>query len=209
MTITPLRSNDQLTQPVVPRLPPYCQMVADTACGAVAVVGHRLDDDSNAAGAVALVGDGFVVVAAAGCRCFFQHALDVVVRHIGGLGLGDDGREAGVIRGVGDAAALLDGYDHFLGDLRKGSRALCVLCALGFLNVMPLGMSGHEVFFPSLQYLLSFYHRERAEVNCFIEIASHLYAPSPAERSAPAAPRAQRAPERRRRGSPSQNGPRR
>ena len=63
----------------------FVKMVADTACGAVAVVGHRLDDDSNAAGAVALVGDGFVVVAAAGCRCFFQHALDVVVRHIGGL----------------------------------------------------------------------------------------------------------------------------
>ena len=91
-------------------------------------------------------------------RRLFQHALDVVVRHVGGLGLGDDGCKAGVIRGVGDAAAFLDGNDHFLGNFREGRRALGVLRALRFLNVMPLGMSGHEVFFPSLQYLLSFYH---------------------------------------------------
>ena len=119
-------------------------MMADVARGAVAVVGHGLDDDGNAARAVAFVGDGLVAVALTGGSRLFEHTLDVVVRHVGRLGLGDDGREAGVIRGVGDAAALLDGYDHFLGDLRKGSRALCVLRALGFLNVMPLGMSGHE-----------------------------------------------------------------
>ena len=71
-------------------------------------------------------------------------SLDVVVRHIGSLGLGDDGRKTGVIRRVGNTAALLDRDDHFLGDLGKCRRALGVLRALGFLNVMPLGMSGHE-----------------------------------------------------------------
>ena len=184
--------------------------MADAARGTVAVVGHGLDDDGDAAGAMALVGDGLVVVAAAGRGCFFEHALDVVVRHVGGLGLGDDGGKAGVVRRVGDAAALLDGYDHFLGDLRKGSRALCVLRALGFLNVMPLGMSGHVVFFPSLQiYLLLFYHSHTAQVNHFREIAFHLCGPARAGRSAPAALRAGCAREPRRRGFPSQSVPRR
>ena len=120
-------------------------MMADVARGAVAVVGHRLDDDGNAARAVAFVGDGFVAVALAGGGRLFEDALDVVVRHIGRLGLGDDGREAGVVGRVGHAAALFDRDDHFLGNLRKGCRALCVLRALRFLNVMPLGMSGHGV----------------------------------------------------------------
>ena len=72
--------------------------MADLGRGALAVVGQRLDDDGHAAGAVALVGDGLVVVGVAGAERLVDGALDVVVGHVGGLGLGDDGGEAGVVR---------------------------------------------------------------------------------------------------------------
>jgi hypothetical protein len=123
-------------------------VVAHGTGGAVAVVGHGFHDHRHAAGAVAFVGNGLVVVAARACR-LFQAALDVVVGHVGGLGLGDDGGQAGVIGGV-RTAALLHRDDQLLGDLGEGCRALGVLRALGFLDVMPFGMSGHGT-------LLSFY----------------------------------------------------
>ena len=47
-----------------------------------------------------------------------------------------------LVGGIG-AAALLHRNDQLLGDLGEGSRTLGILCALGFLNVMPFGMSGH------------------------------------------------------------------
>ena len=119
-------------------------MVAHIARGAVAVVGHRFDDDGDAGGAVAFIGDGIVGVAAAGARGLLQHALDVVVGHIGGLGLGDDRRQTGVIVRIGRAAAFLHGDVHLLRDLGKSGSALCVLRTLRLLNVMPLGMSGHK-----------------------------------------------------------------
>ena len=122
----------------------FVEVMAHVARGAVAVVGHCLDDHGNAAGAVALVGDGLVGVAAAGGSRLFQHALDVVVRHVGRLGLCDGGGQTRVVQRVGDAAALLDRDDHFLGNLRKRGGALGVLRALRFLDVMPLGMSGHR-----------------------------------------------------------------
>ena len=109
--------------------------------GPVPVVGHGLHNDGHAAGAVAFVGDGLIVVPT-GTGSLLQATLDVVVGHVGGLGLGDDGSQPGVVGGIG-AAALLHRNDQLLGDLGEGSRALGILCALGFLNVMPFGMSGH------------------------------------------------------------------
>ena len=107
---------------------------------AVAVIAHGLDDYGDAAGAVALIGDGLVVIGIAAAERLFDGALYIVVGHVRGLGLGDDGGEAGVIRGV-PASALLDGDYHLSGYLGEGLRALSVLSALGFLYVVPLGMS--------------------------------------------------------------------
>ena len=117
--------------------------MADLGRGALAVIGQRLDDDGDAAGAVALVGDGLVVVRVAGAERLVDGALDVVVGHIVRLGLGDDGGEAGVIRRVA-AAALLDGDDDLLGDLGERRAALGVCRALGLLDIVPFGMSGHS-----------------------------------------------------------------
>ena len=123
------------------------EIVADLGGGALAVVGQRLDDDGRTAGAVALVGDGLVVVGVARAERLLDGALDVVVGHIGGLGLGHDGRETGVIRGVA-AAALLHGDNDLLGDLGEGGGALGIGRTLGFLDIVPLGMSGHSIFSP-------------------------------------------------------------
>ena len=73
------------------------EVVADLRRGALAVVGQCLDDDGHAAGAVALVGDGLVVVGVARAERLVDGAFDVVVGHVGSLRLGDDGRETGVV----------------------------------------------------------------------------------------------------------------
>ena len=57
--------------------------------------------------------------------------------------LGDDGSQTGVVGRIGDTAALLNSYDQLLCDLGKSGSTLGILRALGFLNVMPFGMSGH------------------------------------------------------------------
>ena len=124
--------------------------MADLRRGALAVVGQGLHNDGHAAGAVALVGDGLVVVGAAGAQGPVDGALDVVVGHVDGLGLGDDRGQTGVVVGVAGAAALFHGHDDLLGDLGEGGGALGVGRALGLLDIMPFGMSGHGT-------LLSFY----------------------------------------------------
>ena len=109
--------------------------MANIGRGAVAVIGHGVHDDGDAGGAVAFVGNSFVVIGRAAAERLFNGALDVVVRHIG--------------VGSGVAAAFLNGNDHFTGDLGERLCALGVLGAFGFLYVMPLGMSGHAVIPPN------------------------------------------------------------
>ena len=121
--------------------------MADLRRGALAVVGQRFDDDSHTAGAIALVGDGLVVVGVARAERLVDGALDVVVGHVGSLRLGNDGRETGVVIRIA-RAALLDGDDDLLGDLGEGGAALGVSRALRLLNIVPLGMSGHDVISP-------------------------------------------------------------
>ena len=116
------------------------QQVAHLGGGAVAVVGEGVHDNGHAVGAVALVGHVLVGVGVAGAQGPVNGALDVVVGHVGRLGLGDDGGQAGVVVGVA-AAAGLDRHDHLAGDLGEYLRALGVRRALRFLNIVPLGMS--------------------------------------------------------------------
>src|SRR5699024_693691 len=103
------------------------KVVAHAAGGTLPVVGHGLHNHSHTAGAVAFVGDGFVVVAAACAGSPLQYPLDVVVGHIGGLGLGDDGGKTGVVGGIDGAAALFDCHNHFLCDFGEGGSTFGVL----------------------------------------------------------------------------------
>jgi len=123
------------------------EIVTDLRRGALAVVGQRLNDHGHTAGAVALVSNSLVVVGVARAERLVDGALDVVVGHIGCLRLGDDGRETGVVIRIA-RAALLDGDDDLLGDLGEGGAALGVSRALRLLDIVPLGMSGHDVISP-------------------------------------------------------------
>src|SRR4029077_12886022 len=73
---------------------------ADIGRRAVAVVRQRLDDDGDAAGAVALVAD-FVVVLPFPAARLLDGALDRVLRHVLLAGGDDRGPQPRVHRGVG------------------------------------------------------------------------------------------------------------
>ena len=79
--------------------------MADFADGAIFVVGEDFDDDGDAAGAVALVGDLLVGDAFEFAGAALDGALDVVGGHVFGFGGGDGSAEAGVAVGVSSAAA--------------------------------------------------------------------------------------------------------
>jgi hypothetical protein len=80
--------------------------VADLGAGAVAVVGQGLDQDRDAAGAVALVEDRFDRGAVGpGAGAAVDRALDVFLRHRGFFGLLDRRRQRRVVVGVPAAVA--------------------------------------------------------------------------------------------------------
>ena len=120
------------------------EIVAHFRSGTLAVVGQRLHDNGYAAGTVSLVSNSFIVIGIAGAQRLVDGALDVVVGHIGRLGLGHHGGQTGVIIGVA-AAALFYGHDDLFCDLGKRGAALGISRALGLLNIVPFGMSGHSL----------------------------------------------------------------
>src|SRR6185369_1575441 len=81
---------------------------ADVGGGAVAVVGQRLDDDGDAAGAVTLVADLVIVLALIAER-LLDGALDIVLRHVLLARRDDGGAQARVHVGVGRAQLGRDG----------------------------------------------------------------------------------------------------
>ena len=114
--------------------------MAHVGSGTVAVVGQGLDHDSDAAGAVALVGHCFVLglVAALGA---LDDTLDVIVGHAVGLSLGDQSRQLGV--GSGVAAAFLNGNGDLAADFGKDFSAGAVGLFLFTLDIVPFAMSRH------------------------------------------------------------------
>ena len=141
--------------------------MAHVSSGTVTGVGHGLHDNGNAGGAIAFVGDGLIVVTGTGAGGLLQHALDVIVGHVGGLGLDDDSGQAGVVGGIG-RAAFLHSHDELLGDLGKGGSALGVLCALGLLYVMPFRMSGHKSsFLPVLVHCAKYFSTDFVQLQAY------------------------------------------
>jgi hypothetical protein len=108
--------------------------------GAVAVVGQRLDDDRDAAGAIALIAH-FLVILRVALRCLVDRALDIVLGH--GLCLGGVDREAQArvhVR-IGHPHLRRDG--DFAAELGKHGRALLVLRALAVHDVLEFAMACH------------------------------------------------------------------
>ena len=102
--------------------------------GAVAVVGHRLDDDGNTIGAVAFIADFFVILALA-ADGFLDRAFDVVLGHGLTLGLFHRQTQTRVLVRIGFAHLRRDG--DFFGELGKHLGAQFVLTALTVLDICP------------------------------------------------------------------------
>src|SRR5688572_15002871 len=117
---------------------------ADIRRGAVAVVGQRLDDDGDAAGAEAFVAHLFIILGVA-ALALLDGALDHVLGHALRLGREDGGAEARIVIGIGQA--LLGGDRDFAAQLGEQLGALGILLALAEHDVLELGMAGHSGLF--------------------------------------------------------------
>ncbi len=102
---------------------------------AVTVVGKRLDDDGDAARAVAFVAD-LIIVLAFGTRSLLDGALDIVFRHRLGLGVLDGQTQARVHVRVGHARLGRNG--DFARKLGKHFGPHGVLLALAVHDVLEL-----------------------------------------------------------------------
>ena len=113
---------------------------ADVGGGAVAVVGQGLDDQRDAARAIALVADLLVALAlVAGAAP--DRALDVVLGHVGGARRLQRAAQARIGRRVGQAGARRD--LHLAHQPGEGPGALGVLAALAMHDVLELRMPSH------------------------------------------------------------------
>ncbi len=109
--------------------------MANFADRAVAIVGVDLEQNGDAAGAVALELKFFVGGAGEFAGAALDGALDVVLRHVLGLGGENGAAEARV--GVGIAAAVLGGNADFLDQAGKNLAPLGVKRALLMLDGGP------------------------------------------------------------------------
>ena len=106
----------------------------------VPVVRQDLHDHGGVPRAVAFVHDLLVVDRAAVAGRLLDGPHDIVIGHIGGLRLGDDIAELGVVGRV-RPAAFLDRDRDLAPDLGKDLAALRVGLFLLILDIGPFGMS--------------------------------------------------------------------
>ena len=110
--------------------------MTDLADGAIFVVGEDFDDEGDAAGAVALVGDLFVADAFEFAGAALDGAFDVVGGHVLRFGCGDGATEARVAVGIA-ATAGLGGDGDFLDEAGEDLAAFGVKRALLVLDCRP------------------------------------------------------------------------
>ena len=116
--------------------------VPDLAHGAVAIVRDNLDQHRDAAGAVAFVHDFFDLTAFEFACALLHRPLDVIGRHVDGLGILDRFPQARIAFRI--ASANSRGNRDFLDELREHAATLGIEGALFVLNTVPLGMAGHR-----------------------------------------------------------------
>ena len=116
--------------------------MAQVTGGTVAVIGQRFNDNGNAVGAVALIYHLFVAVLILAARSLLNAALNILVGHIGSLGLGDAVAQLTV--GIGIGAALFYRYRHLTGHLGEYLGLGRIGSALFAFDIIPFGMSRHR-----------------------------------------------------------------
>ncbi len=102
---------------------------------AIAVVGERVDEDGNTAGTVALEANLLVGCSLELASSLLDGALNVVSRHILGLGCDDGAAEAGIAVRIASAALGRDG--DFFDQASKDLATLGVQRALLVLDCRP------------------------------------------------------------------------
>src|SRR5690606_17876620 len=107
------------------------QRVAHFGYGALAVVGHAVDDQGGAAHAITLVADFLVVDAFFGAGPALDGAQDVVLGHVGRCGLVPGQAQRGI--GVGIGPTGTGGHGDFTDDLCPELAALGVLAPFAVL----------------------------------------------------------------------------
>ena len=108
----------------------------------LAFVGDGINDDRNAAGRIAFIGDLLVGHVGQFTARLFDGALNIVIRHIVGFRLGNDVAQLAV--GFGVCAAIAHSNRDFTANLGENSAAGSIRLALLRLNIMPLGMPRHQ-----------------------------------------------------------------
>ena len=109
--------------------------VSKVAAGPVSVIGGGLNDHCDAGRPVTFVED-LLINDAVGAGGLFDSALDILIRDVVGLRLGDKILQFTV--GVGISAALSDGDGDLLTDLCENLRLLSVGFLLLILDIVPL-----------------------------------------------------------------------
>ena len=127
--MSPFLWNIQETAPAI-----LAEGVADFADGAIAVVGVDVEQDGDAAGAVAFELKFFVGRAGKFARAALNGTLDIVGRHVFGLGSGNCGSQARIRIRI---AAAFGGNADFLNQASENLAALGVERALFVLNCGP------------------------------------------------------------------------
>ena len=109
--------------------------------GTLVFVGDGINDDRNAAGRIAFIGDLLVGHVGQFTARLLDGALNIVIRHIVGFRLGNDVAQLAV--GFGVCAAIAHSNRDFTANLGENSAAGSIRLALLRLNIMPLGMPRH------------------------------------------------------------------
>ena len=118
----------------------FAECRAHIGGGAVAVVGQCLNDDRNAAGAIAFIAH-FIIAFRIAADCLIDCALDIILGHR--LCLGRIHRKAKARVHVGIGHAHLRRHGNFARQLRKLRRTLFVLSALTMLDILEFAMACH------------------------------------------------------------------
>ena len=118
------------------------QLVTDLGDGAGGIVAQSRDQYRDTTGPVALVHDLCVMDALELTCPLLDRPLDVVLGHRPGLGRIDRGSEPRIVVGV--AAGQLRGHRDLAYELGELRASLGVGRSLVVLDLLPLGMAGHD-----------------------------------------------------------------